>query len=255
MRKRLVLYVRLDRWYANTHIHTRTHIHTLTNTQVGEANALLFRSVAIGRLLSSVKLKPDEGRTSFHLDRGFVVGDRGPKHTFLRSFVRFLKNFQLFNQHSFSIFAWIRSRLRFSWSEITASSKNESILSRHDQPLRHVVDMENWSISDIKRPTCHKSNKQTIFHCIPLRLVTILRAERPIEPINPRLTTINRTEEEMKQIKSVLIKNLRYLHCVPFSIAQEWRCSVAIQRERYVECRWPPTPRLLLPSRRKRKSG
>lgn len=122
-----------------------------------------------------------------------------------------------------------------------------------------------WSIWKIDRsptssvpPTTSQTNKQTNnlsnFHCIPLRLVTIFRAERPIEPINPRLTTINRTEEEMKQIKSVLIKILRYLHCVPFSIAQEWRCNVAIQRERYVECRWPPTPRLLLPSRRKRKS-
>lgn len=196
---------------------------------------------------------------SFHLDRGFVVGDRGPKQTFLRSFVRFLKNFQLFNQHSFSIFAWIRSRLRFSWSEITASSKRVDSLSAWSTTSARgrygkLIDLRHQASH---LPQVEQTNKQTNnisnFHCIPLRLVTNLRAERPIEPINPRLTTINRTEEETKQIKSVLIKILRYLHCVPFSIAQEWRCNVAIQRERYVECRWPPTPRLLLPSRRKRK--
>lgn len=188
-----------------THIHTHTHTYFYKYTSSRSQCVVIPFGCHRQTFVVRKKLKLDEGRMSFHLDRGFVVGDRGPKQTFLRSFVRFLKNFQLFNQRSFSIFAWIRSRLRFSWSEITASSKRVDSLSAWSTTSARgrygkLIDLRHQASH---LPQVKQTNNLSNFHCIPLRLVTILRAERPIEPINPRLNNNkqNRRRNEANQIR------------------------------------------------------
>ena len=169
------LYVQLERWwYTATHTYTHTHTHTQTHTYIRtyyikhrlekvqtRCYSVRFPSADLRRPVKKArkwKKKPavDSQRRQqlSTLDRGFVVGDRGPrekkkrkkekkkrKNTFLRSFVRFLKSFQRFLINALSpFFAWTRSRVRGAPGERKEEEEEEEEGEEKLRPSKKRVD-------------------------------------------------------------------------------------------------------------------